>query len=166
MRSPHELRYQSSEITASIGTLYFCLSYLHSCTITFTSEHPISIFLHSPRPQPSLHSWNSNIYIFHPKQPRPSLITSSLIPFIYVYYDTHRKFIWPFHMYTIWYTLDLGLVSRCELVSWVFWSLCVLKIEVMCASGVCKWWVLPGIEVSVVCNGILWLFIRGVDQNR
>jgi len=141
MRSPHELRYQSSEITASIGTLYFCLSYLHSCTITFTSEHPISIFLHSPRPQPSLHSWNSNIYIFHPKQPRPSLITSSLIPFIYVYYDTHRKFIWPFHMYTIWYTLDLGLVSYVNWCRECFGHCACSKLKwcvrVVCVSGRC-----------------------------
>ena len=36
---------------------------------------------------------NSNIYTFHPTQPCPSLITSLLDPFIYVYYGTHRKFI-------------------------------------------------------------------------
>ena len=98
-------------------------------------------FSHSPRPPPSLHYWNSNIYIFHPAQPRPSLITSSFIHFIYVCYGTHRTLKWLFHMYTVRDTLDLGLVSHVNWCRECFGRCACSKLKwcvrVVCVSGEC-----------------------------
>ena len=70
-------------------------------------------------------------------QPHLSVITTSIISFIHICQDTHCKLMWPFPC--VHCTLYNGPWSGMsyELLSWVCRSLCVFKIQVICASGVC-----------------------------
>jgi len=112
------------------------------CHYTHSRTPHLPSFSHFPRPPPSLHSWNSDLYIFNPTVTTPSLYDYlSSHPFYLYMVGYTRKLIWPFHVYTVCYTLDLGLVSHvnwcrecfndcaCSKLKW--------RVRVVCASGVC-----------------------------